>query len=140
MIRPFRILTSAALGCAAFVALPAQADSVAWGVSIGGPGYAISAGSPRAGPGFAPSPWIGPRFAPGPVVFAPSPWVGPRFAPPPWAGPRFAPAPVFYGPPSVRRGPPHRVIVVQPAPRHVHVHPQRGYAPDPVYFGNGPRW
>lgn len=130
MIRLSRILTTAALGCTAFVALPAHADSVAWGVSIGGPGYALSAGSPWAGPGFAPSPWIGPRYAPAPVVFAPSPWVGPRFAP----------APVYYGPPAVRRGPPHRVVVVRPLPRPGHVHPYRGHAPGPVYYGHAPRW
>ncbi len=91
MTRNHRVrATIAALASALVVgvgALPiaAHASNVAWSVSIGGPGFAVTAGQPAFG-----SPFIGP-----PVVGAPwRPAFRPRFA----ARPIVAPAPVVYRP------------------------------------------
>lgn len=136
-------------GSAAILPAAAKAGNVAWSVSIGGPGFAVSAGAPT----FAPRPVWGPAWgagwgpawhpAPGPVRVAP---FVPAFAPPPrvvlappppifvrtpapvWVA---APAPVFFGPPApvfvaarprvVHRPVVHvqRRVIVTPAPRFV---------------------
>ena len=74
---------TAALACAgAFASFPVHADRVAWNVTIGGLGFAASAGQPwgswGAGPGVRPvaAPWApvvapAPMFVPGPVFVAP---------------------------------------------------------------------
>lgn len=145
MSRSFRRLALAALGSASLAAaLPAQAGDVAWSITLGGPGFALSAGSPWAGPRFAPAPIV---HAPAPVIVAPrprfvapSPWAGPVFVPGPVvAGPAFVPGPVFAGPPVVRRGPP-RVVVVAPVARPPRAHPRRVVVPAPVIVAPGPRW
>lgn len=89
---------------AAAVANPAAANNVAWSVSVGGPGFAVTAGQPAFGPAFRPGfrPVVRPFVAPvvvrpfgfRPVVVARPVWVArPVFltAPPVY----FAPRPVF---------------------------------------------
>ena len=88
MPRRLPVLAAAAtLACAAgFAALPAHADRVAWSVTIGGPGFAVSAGQPWSGYVAAPvvrpvvTPWA-PIVAPAPVVLAPPVFVGPPVVP-----------------------------------------------------------
>jgi hypothetical protein len=89
------VSTAAIAGAAAFAALPAQAGGVAWGVSIGVPGFAISAGEPWRGHGYRPHvrPWVSahvpaPVYVAPPVVYRPyyRPFLRPvpayRYAPP----------------------------------------------------------
>ena len=85
---------------AAFVPA-AQAGNVAWGVSVGGPGFTVVAGQPGWNGGRA---WFGPPVSPfAPVVYRP--WLRPL----PFVAPiAFAPAPVFV--PWIA---PRRVIVVR---------------------------
>lgn len=94
-----RIVTALAAGGAllaasAALAPLAHAGNVAWGVSVGGPGFAVTAGQPgwyggRVGFGpawrpFAPvvyRPWLRPAPVGAPWVFAPpavTPWIAPR--------------------------------------------------------------
>jgi len=89
MKRPHILVAAigAAFAAIALTPVPAVAGNVAWSVSIGGPGFAISAGQP----GFVGAPWTGrpahahwrPAFRPGvvarPVVVAP--WLAPIAAP-----------------------------------------------------------
>ena len=87
---------TAALACAgAFASLPVHADRVAWNVTIGGPGFAVSAGQPWGG------------FGPGPVVH-------PVVRPVRWrhARPVVVTAPVFVRAPVVLR--PAPVVVIRP--------------------------
>jgi len=88
------------VAAAAFVPA-AQAGNVAWGVSVGGPGFTLAAGQPGWSGGRV---WFGPPLRPwAPVVYRP--WVQPW----PIAAPgAFAPAPVVV--PWVA---PRRVVVVR---------------------------
>lgn len=94
------------IGAAALFSHPAAAGSdVAWSVSVGGPGFAVTAGQPYyggAGQYGAPyRPYYGPRYRP--VVVAPvpayRPWYGPvtYYAPPVVYAPRYV-APRYYAP------------------------------------------
>jgi hypothetical protein len=108
---------AASMGIAASTA---SAGNVAWSVSIGVPGLAVSAGGPAYGGGFR-SNWhgnFGPAYAPvarpywqplypGPVAFA---------APVPFSAPVVYPAPVVFPVPVVYRAPVYRTRVVVAAP------------------------
>lgn len=84
------------IASAALFANPAAAGSdVAWSVSVGGPGFAVSAGQPFYGAPYRPyyRPIV---VAPAPVVYRP--WYGPvnYYAPPVVYAPRYvAPRPHF---------------------------------------------
>ncbi|MFO1324952.1 MAG: hypothetical protein U1F15_12935 [Burkholderiales bacterium] len=104
-----RILTATAAtlvvgGAALFSGVAAAGGNVGWSVSIGGPGFAVSAGEPAYG---------------GPVAVAP--W---RPVPSPYYRPAFHPRPVFY--------PPRFARVYVPAPVRYYVPAPRYYAPAPV--------
>lgn len=100
--------TAAVAGAGAFASLPAQAGNVGWSVSIGGPGFAVSAGEPWGAwghrpyrHGYAPyyRPWVA-SYVPAPVYYAPPrrvyrPLYAPTYQP-------YYPAPV-YRPPVVYR-------------------------------------
>jgi hypothetical protein len=109
---------TALLGAAALFPSPASAGgNVAWSVSVGGPGFAVTAGEP--GYFGAPyRPYYRPHFRPShrPVVIAPPvayrPWYGPAFGPVPYRV--YAPQPVVYGPAPVVVGP--RPYAVAPRP------------------------
>ncbi len=118
------VLTVAIAGLAA-AALPAAASNVAWSVSVGGPGFAVSAGQPAYGPVYSPGfrPGFHPiarPFAPRvlvrpigfrPVVVARPAWV----SPPVFVAPQpvfFAPRPVFFAPRPVFT--PRFVVVPRP--------------------------
>jgi hypothetical protein len=109
---------TAALACAgAFASLPVHADRVAWNVTIGGPGFAVSAGQPWGGRGAGPvvrpvvAPWA-PVVAPVPV-FMPGPAVVPFVRPVRWrhGRPVVVAAHVFVPAPAFRRAP---MVVVRP--------------------------
>jgi len=93
-------LCNTLLAAAAFVPT-VHAGNVAWGVSVGGPGFTVVAGQPGWNGGRA---WFGPPVSPfAPVVYRP--WLRPL----PFVAPiAFAPAPVFV--PWIA---PRRVIVVR---------------------------
>ena len=116
----------------------ASAGNVAWSVSIGGPGFAVSAGQPGWGPGFVGATVAGcgyncgglafrpvaptPVFAAPAVMAVPGPaWVAlPMQAPPVVRVVRVArPAPLVLAPvvvaPVVRRHAPRPVFVAAPA-------------------------
>ena len=101
-----RTLTAITLGSTLLAATAAfvpavQAGNVAWGVSVGGPGFTVVAGQPGWSGGRA---WFGPPLRPfAPFVYRP--WLRPVPIVAPIA---FAPAPVFV--PWVA---PRRVIVVR---------------------------
>ncbi len=115
---------TAALACAGtFAPLPVHADRIAWNVTIGGPGFAVSAGQPWggwvAGPVVRPvvAPWAtvvapAPVFVPGPAFYAPPP-VAPVVRPVRWrhARPVVVGAPVFAPTPVFRRAP---VVMLRP--------------------------
>lgn len=89
-------LAVAVAGLAATAAPLATANSVAWNVSVGGPGFAVSAGQPAFGPSF------GPGFHPGFRPVAPRVWVRPiGFRPVVVARPTWVARPVFLPPPPV---------------------------------------
>jgi hypothetical protein len=103
-----RTISVIALGSGLFAAAAfapaARAGTVAWGISVGGPGFGVSAGQPGfyGGRGFVHAPYypvVRPNFRPllrGPVILPPvsyAPMVYPLFAPAPVV---FAPRP-FYG-------------------------------------------
>jgi len=93
-------LGSALLAAAAF-ASGAHAGNVAWGISVGGPGFSVAAGQPGWSGGRA---WFGPPLRPfAPVIYRP--WLRPA---PIFVPIAFAPAPVVV--PWVT---PRRVIVVR---------------------------
>ncbi|MCC7327325.1 MAG: hypothetical protein IT521_11045 [Burkholderiales bacterium] len=121
---------AAALFIGAAPWLPSVANAgnnVAWSVSIGGPGFAVSAGQPAWGGPVIAGPVFGNRWIGGPGIGAALPVVpiAPRrvwvAAPPPmvvpaWRAPRVfvaAPVPVFR-PRAVAWGPP---VFVAPRPR-----------------------
>jgi len=98
---------TATVACAgALATLPALAGNVGWSVSIGAPGFAISAGEPWRGYGYRPygyaphlRPWVS-TYVPAPAYYAPPVRVyRPRYAPIYRA---YYPAPV-YRPPVVYR-------------------------------------
>ncbi len=104
------ILTLAIAGLSA-TALPAAAGNVAWSVSVGGPGFAVSAGQPAFGPAVGPGfrPWATPiarpfvpRVAVRPIGFRPVVVARPAWVSPPvFLAPQpvfFAPRPVFFAP------------------------------------------
>jgi len=98
MIRRILVASSlagtVALGLA--VAPTASANNVAWSVSIGGPGYVVSAGQPAY---WGPRPYYGYRPAyVAPPVYYPAPVVYPASVV--YSYPRpyyYAPRPVYYG-------------------------------------------
>ena len=96
----FAVCSTLLAAAAAFVPA-AFAGNVAWGVSVGGPGFTVVAGQPGWNGGRA---WFGPPVSPfAPVVYRP--WLRPL----PFVAPiAFAPAPVFV--PWIA---PRRVIVVR---------------------------
>jgi hypothetical protein len=130
MFRTIAVATATVVATIAFSA-PAAAGNVAWNVTVGGPGFALSAGQPGFGVGFATAPAIvgpvgwgpvvrhprhrwAPRFVPAPVVFGPAPVWGPGFV-----DPAFAPvgAPVFVpvaGRGFATAGPVWRPVVAAP--------------------------
>jgi hypothetical protein len=130
MFRTIAVATATVVATIAFSA-PAAAGNVAWNVTVGGPGFAVSAGQPGFGVGFATAPAIvgpvgwgpvvrhprhrwAPRFVPAPVVFGPAPVWGPGFV-----DPAFAPvgAPVFVpvaGRGFATAGPVWRPVVAAP--------------------------
>ena len=75
MSRPLPALacTAALAFAGAFASMPAHADRVAWNVTIGGPGFAVSAGQPWGG--FGPVPVVRPVVRPWPRFVAPVPVV-----------------------------------------------------------------
>jgi hypothetical protein len=96
---------TAAVACAgAFATLPAQAGNVGWSVSVGVPGFAITAGEPWGyrHHGYAPyyRPWVS-AYVPAPVYYAPPPRVYRPYYAPTYYRPYY-PAPV-YRPPVVYR-------------------------------------
>lgn len=110
--RKFLALALAVAGTAASAVNPAAANNVAWSVSVGGPGFAVSAGQPAFGPAFRPGfrPVVRPFVAPvavrpfgfRPIVVARPAWVARPvfvaappvfFAPRPVLAPRFVVAP-----------------------------------------------
>jgi hypothetical protein len=121
-------LIAALTAAGAFAASPASAGNVAWSVSVGVPGLAVSAGAPVFGPvapvfgpafpPFAPvvygAPGIGAFAVPAPVVVAPRVFAPRVFAPRAFAPRVFAPR-VFV---------PRRVVV----------------APHPYFAPRAPGW
>ena len=82
-------LGTAAVGAAAMYSTAASAGgNVAWSVSIGGPGYAVTAGQP-AYYGAPYRPYYRPYYRPAPVVYRP------------YYRPYYAPRPVVVAPPVV---------------------------------------
>jgi hypothetical protein len=95
--------------------LAAAGGNVGWSVSVGGPGFAITAGQPAYGPGYAGPVYVGAPYRSGfrpylrPVVYAPpavyatpvvyASWVAPAVAPPAYR--MYAPRPVVYARPVV---------------------------------------
>ncbi len=106
------------LGAAALSPSVASAGSnVAWSVSVGGPGFAVTAGEP--GYFGAPyRPYYRPHFRPHPrpVVIAPPvayrPWYGPAVGPVSYRV--YAPQPVVYGPAPVVVAPQPYVVAPRP--------------------------
>jgi hypothetical protein len=90
---------SALLAATAFIPA-AQAGNVAWSVSVGGPGFAVSAGQPGFYGGYYRAPYLRPIARPNY-----RPWYGAAIVVPPvtYVRPRviypyYAPAPVVYAP------------------------------------------
>lgn len=127
------LAATAAIG--AVLAPTAAAGNVAWSVSIGGPGFAVSAGQPGWGPGFVGATVAGCGFgcgglavrpvAPAPVFAAPAMIAvpGSAWVVPPMVAPRAVrvvrPTPVVVAPvvvrPVVRHHAPRPVFVAAPA-------------------------
>lgn len=103
--RVFAAAATALIGAAAlFPSVASAGGNVAWSVSVGGPGFAVTAGEP----GFVGAPYVPyhrPHFRPyyRPFVIAPRvafrPWYGPVVSPVPYRA--HAPRLVAYGPPPV---------------------------------------
>jgi len=84
-------------------------NNVGWSVSIGAPGFAVTAGQPAFGPGYATPAYYGAPFRPyfrphlRRVVVAPpivyNPWYAPVVSAVPF--PAYAPRAAFYAPPVV---------------------------------------
>ncbi len=105
---PALACTAALAFAGAFASMPAHADRVAWNVTIGGPGFAVSAGQPWGG--FGPAPVAHPVVRPWPRFVAPAPVVvaAPVVRPVRWRHAR----PVVVAAPVVVRAP----VVLRPAP------------------------
>lgn len=116
--RVFAAAATALIGAAAlFSSVASAGGNVAWNVSIGGPGFAVTAGEPGyVGAPYRPHHW--PHFRPyyRPVVIAP------RVAFRPWYGTVVSPVRYrVYAPRSVAYGPPPVVVAPTPyavAPSH----------------------
>jgi hypothetical protein len=94
-------LGTAAVGAAAMFSTAASAGgNVAWSVSVGGPGFAVSAGQPYYGAPYRPyyKPYY---YRPAPVVYRP--YYRPYY---------YAPRPVYYAPPVVYTQPYYPAPVV----------------------------
>jgi len=100
-------LSGALVAATAFIPA-AQASNVAWSVSVGGPGFAVSAGEPAFYGGYGYGAPYRPYYRP---------WHRPAVVVPPVAYPYYAPAPVVYAP---------RPIIY--APRPVYYAPRVAYA------------
>ena len=97
-------LGTAAVGAAALFSTAASAGgNVAWSVSVGAPGFAVSAGQP-AYYGAPYRPYYRPYYRPAPVVYRPY-----YYAPRPVY---YAPRPVYYAPPVVYTQPYYPAPVV----------------------------
>ena len=111
-----RIFTAAVgatlIGAATLFSSAASAgNNVAWSVSIGGPGFAVSAGQPVYGRGFVGPAYYGAPYRPyyrpyyrphyRPVVVAPPVVYRPYYAPVVAPYPAYVPRPVVYAPPVV---------------------------------------
>jgi hypothetical protein len=97
-------LGTAAVGAAAMFSPAASAGSnVAWSVSVGGPGFAVTAGPPR---------YYGAPYRPyyRPHYYRPAPVVRPYYRP------YYAPRPVYYAPPTVVYSQPYYPAPVVPVP------------------------
>ena len=113
------------LGAAAlFPTAAAAGGNVAWSVSVGGPGFGVTAGQPgNAGAPYRP--YYRPHFRPyyRSVVIAPPvawrPWYAPVVGPVPYGA--YAPQPVVHGPAPVVVAP--RPYVVAPRPFAVAARP-----------------
>lgn len=93
-------LGTAAVGAAALFSTAASAGSnVSWSVTVGGPGYAVTAGTPYYGAPYRPH--YRPYYRPAPVVYRP--YYRPYYAPP---------RPVYYAPPVVYTQPYYPAPVV----------------------------
>lgn len=106
-------LCSTLLVAATALVPTAQAGNVAWGVSVGGPGFQVSAGQPGyyGGGGYYGAPYrpmARPYYRPYyPATFRAAVVVPPLFfAPPPVAYPYYLPAPAVYAPRRVIYAPP----------------------------------
>ena len=104
----FAVLATVLAGAAAIAPTVASASNVAWSVSVGGPGFAVSAGAPAYGPGYGPGYGYRPYYRPAPVVYRS---YVPAYVPPPVYVQRprpvvYAPRPVYYAPPPVVIAPP----------------------------------
>jgi hypothetical protein len=82
---------TAAIGAAALLSTPASAGgNVGWSVSVGGPGFAVTAGQPGSRYYGAPyRPYYKPHY------YRPAPVYRPYYRP------YYAPRPVYYAPPVV---------------------------------------
>ena len=109
---PSLACTAALAFAGAFASLPAHADRVAWNVTIGGPGFALSPGQPWSG--FGPVPVAHPVVRPWPHFVAPVFVAAPVVRPARWrhARPVVVAAPVVVRAPVVLR--PAPVVVVRP--------------------------
>jgi hypothetical protein len=118
-----RLLCASVLGPALFAAAAfapaASAGNVAWNVSVGGPGFAVTAGQPGyyGGHGYYGAPyrpyhrvWYRPLAVPSPIVVAPAPAAYPYYEPAPVV---YAPRPVAVAPRPIVYAP--RAYVAAPA-------------------------
>ena len=95
-------LGTAAVGAAAMFSTAASAGgNVAWNVTVGGPGFAVSAGQPYYGAPYRPyyRPYYNSYYRPAPVYR-------------PYYRPYYAPRPVYYAPPVVYTQPYYPAPVV----------------------------
>lgn len=121
------IAAAALVAGAASFAPAAAAGNVAWNVTVGGPGFAVSAGQPW---GWGGGVWGG-GFRPGPAGCWNCGWRGPWVAP-------VAPLPIVAPAPVVAPWP---VVVSQPvvvAPRRVWVAPRAVVPPRRVVYAYAP--
>jgi len=126
------IAVAGAMLVGATALLPSIAEAggnVGWSVSIGGPGFAVSAGQPAYGPGYAGAIYPGAPYRPNvrpyvrpyyrPVVVAPpvvyEPWFAPVVLPRPY--PAYAPRAVVYARPAVVPVRRHYPVSAPVAPR-----------------------
>jgi hypothetical protein len=98
---------TALVGAAVMFSTAASAGNVAWSVSVGAPGIAVTAGQPAYYGAPYYRPYYHPYYAPAPVVYRP--YHRPYRV--------YAPAPVVYAPP----------VVVAPVPYYAPVAPVAPY-------------